>query len=317
MNRNQFALARLLATCCLAVACDALPPADAQYVAIRNSSAIRAMTPGPDGNIWFTYLTEPFAPGGQVGAIGSISPAGDVRTFVDSAIIAPNGITAARDGALWFTDDTEIGRITPAGEVTKFPLQGTHAQHLVEGTDGRIWFTETGDQIGAIGLDGKITEYPLPVKNAGLSDIATASDGVWVVETGLNRIGLLTLAGQSSFQQFPIPTSQSSPQAIVRGADGNLWFTESRAGKIARMSPGGAIVEFTDPGAEPFGIAAAPDGTLWYGDMRGRIANITPAGRITEFPLKNFNQTLWLAVGADGEVWFTATGQIGRLTRSK
>jgi len=314
MNRNQCTLARLLAVA-LAIGCDALPPSNPQYIIVANSSAIQAVTRGPDGNVWFTYLTEPFSTGGQTGAIGSVSPAGDVRAFFDPAIVRPNGITSARDGALWFTDDTEIGRITTDGQVTRFPLPGSHARYICEGTDGKLWFTETGDQIGSIDLGGNITEYPLPTSNAGLSGIASGAGGIWVVESGLNRIGLFNTAGPGTFEQFPITTPKSGAQAIVLGPDGNLWFTEPLAAKIARMSPDGNIVEFPDsPGTQPYGITAAPDGTLWYGDANGRIANITQAGKITEFIFKQFNGTLWLTIGSDGSVWFAASGQIGRLT---
>ncbi len=36
--------------------------------------------------------------------------------------------------------------------------------------------------------------------------------------------------------ELPIPTANSSPFGITTGPDGNLWFTESSAGQIGRIT---------------------------------------------------------------------------------
>src|SRR5438067_13217883 len=55
----------------------------------------------------------------------------------------------------------------------------------------------------------------------------------------------------------------SSPYGIVTGPDGNLWFTEFAANKIARMTPdGSSVTEFADglsPSSCPHGITVGPD----------------------------------------------------------
>ena len=37
----------------------------------------------------------------------------------------------------------------------------------------------------------------------------------------------------------------SQPRAITAGADGNLWFTEPSGNRIGRISPSGAVTEFS------------------------------------------------------------------------
>jgi hypothetical protein len=71
---------------------------------------------------------------------------------------------------------------------------------------------------------------------------------------------------------FPIPlVALVQPDGIVQGPDGSLWFTETGADEIGRMTPAGALTEFPLPAvAEPAGstgpppgptaIAAGPDG---------------------------------------------------------
>jgi streptogramin lyase len=70
-------------------------------------------------------------------------------------------------------------------------------------------------------------------------------------------------------------------------------------------------------GYTPQGIAAGPDGALWFAEYGKTIGRITTAGVITEFPVPTGgglgpNQ---IAAGPDGALWFTCPySQIGRIT---
>mgnify|MGYP003694016777 CR=1 FL=1 len=61
-----------------------------------------AITPGPDGNIWFTDQGTPSAPK----AIGRITTAGQITELSSglSANSIPGEITPGADGNVWFTD---------------------------------------------------------------------------------------------------------------------------------------------------------------------------------------------------------------------
>jgi len=88
--------------------------------------------------------------------------------------------------------------------------------------------------------------------------------------------------------EYKVP-SGNSPQVIVNGPDGNLWFTESNSQYIGRITVSGTatgtIKEFFVP-AFPSGITAAPDGNLWFTDPQGRaILRMTPNGAWTRYPL--------------------------------
>src|SRR5262249_27039557 len=76
-----------------------------------------------------------------------------------------------------------------------------------------------------------------------------------------------TIVAPAAVREFPIPTFQSNATSIARGPDGNLWFTEGLTGAIGRITPAGAITEFTTgitAGAQPNEITAGPDGNLWF-----------------------------------------------------
>ncbi|MBI3967259.1 MAG: hypothetical protein HY329_16615, partial [Chloroflexi bacterium] len=124
-----------------------------------------------------------------------------------------------------------------------------------------------------------------------------------------------------------IPTTNSRPTAIVRGADGNYWFTQTGANKIGRITPTGLITEFPipTPNAAPTGITAGPDGNVWFTETgANKIGRITPAGVLTEFAISpNASPTSvqnggprFITVGPDGNLWFTLfiTNKIGRMT---
>ena len=69
-----------------------------------------------------------------------------------------------------------------------------------------------------------------------------------------------------SIMEYPSPTSGAFPNHVALGPDGNLWFTESEANKIAMITPGRANTEYSVPtaGSQPTGIAPGPDGKIWF-----------------------------------------------------
>lgn len=90
-----------------------------------------------------------------------------------------------------------------------------------------------------------------------------------------------------------------------------------------RLTPAGAftlVAPLPAPTALPIGIAAGPDGNLWFAEAAGgRIGRIDPAtGATAEFPLPHAAcqqpgfegssgtacQVEYLAVGPDGAMWF-------------
>ncbi len=205
------------------------------------------ITPGPDGNLWFT---EP----AKAGAIGRINPStGKVSEF--SVGLTPKGklqgITAGPDGALWFTElqnPAAIGRITTTGTITEYRTGLTASSQpsgITAGGDGALWFTEFADPgaIGRITTTGTITEYRTGLTpNSKPTGITAADDGnVYFTEAGgPGRIGAITPAGLIS--ELATPTNNSQPTGITTGSDGNLWFTEvGNHGQIGTMTVAPAV----------------------------------------------------------------------------
>ncbi|HQR12509.1 MAG TPA: choice-of-anchor Q domain-containing protein [Casimicrobiaceae bacterium] len=116
-----------------------------------------------------------------------------------------------------------------------------------------------------------------------------------------------------------------SPRGIVLGPDGNIWFSEQTGDRIGRITPAGAVTEFSlSPGANPGGITVGPDNNIWFvervGNAVGKIVAI-PAngvvGTITVFPLPQPNSLpVSIVAGSDGNLWFLEFNgnRIGRIT---
>ncbi len=95
---------------------------------------------------------------------------------------------------------------------------------------------------------------------------------------------------------FSIPlVALVQPDGITTGADGKLWFAETAAYKIGRMTPAGVVTEFPLPATTlpagssgsppgPTAITAGPDGALWFTETSinpNAAANTVAIGRIT------------------------------------
>jgi virginiamycin B lyase len=105
--------------------------------------------------------------------------------------------------------------------------------------------------------------------------------------------------------EFPIPTSGSNAADITAGPDGNLWFTETNASKVASMTTTGEFTEYGVPYLPRGPITTAADGRIWFTAYRGIYA-ITTAGALTSYTGGLVNGGIGGLPGKD--VWLTTSG---------
>ncbi len=124
-------------------------------------------------------------------------------------------------------------------------------------------------------------------------------------------------AGQVS--DFPTPTTASGPEGITAGPDGNLWFAEFAADKIAEINPTThAISEFSTTTAmsRPLGIALGPDGNIWFTEWAmNQIGEINPTTHaMSEFPIPTASSfPVGIVAGPNGNMWFSESGGVGKI----
>lgn len=123
-------------------------------------------------------------------------------------------------------------------------------------------------------------------------------------------------ARAQSITEIPLSDPHSGLGRIVRGPDGNLWFTERQPNKIGTLpSSGGTVTEFaaaavTDGGLtlRTQSISPGPDGNVWYLGTEagsGYVGKITTAGVATAVSAVIRNRLYSITTGPDGNLWFT------------
>jgi len=192
------------------------------------------------------------------------------------------------DGNIWFTEDDAdvVARMTLSGVETDFitPTNGSFPTGITAGTDGNMWFTENGDglvapQIARISTSGAIAEFPSVVVPGG-------------------------------------------PEIPIDRGDGNIWYTTQAEGagvgslvfQNKTNATGGSIAL---AGRFPLGLAAGPDGNLYFVDRGGTVSRVSGAGgTVQTVQLAGGSAPTAIVLGPDGNMWFTETGasKIGRLT---
>ena len=227
-------------------------------------TSVLAITRGPDGLAWFAAFNKGF--------IGRVSANGVMKTFnTGLAANNSNDIITGPDGRLWYaTDFNGIGRMTVTGANSLKSIVNNADQPtaLAVGPDNRVWYVEwQGDDVGRMTASGAVVEYP--VGFAGFSNsfgIAKGGDNrIWFCDPQRNRIGRINANG-SGLKYFTAGLT-GSPDSIIAGPDGNLYFGEFQS-KIGRITTAGVITEYAIPnGALSFpvlGLTVGPDNNIWF-----------------------------------------------------
>jgi streptogramin lyase len=107
----------------------------------------------------------------------------------------------------------------------------------------------------------------------------------------------------------------STPRRILRVLAAVTLVTVSTLATAPAATAADGITLFTSGGIDrPRGIAAGPDGNVWFTSTH-RIGRITPTGQITLYADPgNVGALVDITSGPDGNLWFTTVRPIGRIT---
>ncbi len=248
---------------------------------------------------------ERFELGGEF--VGSWGDSADSKVAFSSTDtgLGPTGLAVGADGLIYVADtwNHRIVVLNPDGDqIREF---GGHADTTDDPTkvetepglffgprgvvvsDDEIYVTDTGNErVQVFGIDGSFKRTFGGFGNGPRQliepvGIALNADGlVYVADSGNARISVFTPSGDP-LDQWPVEAwsgmsadggRPSNQPYLTFAADGNLYATSSETGSIEVFSRDGAHLEsITDAGdealAQPIGIAAAPDGTLYVSDI--------------------------------------------------
>jgi streptogramin lyase len=269
----------------------------------------QAITPGPDGNLWFTEAGTK-----SIGILNPGNPGGPIFQFNFNTMpgalngTAPAAITTGPDGNIWFTDPlhNQLGRITvtanPANDVaTDFPLAAgllgfnTLQSRIISGPGGKLYFTEATFNPNFTVAKSAIGSYSPALGTWGQSaqlgsgeeplDLTTGpNQTIWVGEAVLAPMGgsftASAIAVLDASQVAPpilaeIPTTKPAggavpePIRIIAGPDGNIWLSDAANGAIDTVNPATDLITPT-----PITKTASNPSPLPQGIVTGPDGNI-------------------------------------------
>lgn len=216
--------------------------------------------PADNGGVWL-FDNDATDHDGNPIQVQQIGPTGTLTTFKTDEInqvFAPMAL--APDGSEWYSESAGnsdyLNNITDAGAQNKLPIPITDndltydVTSIAYGSDGTLWFTEHEpyDSLfpvgGAVGMLAPGTNTPQIVwsvpsnQDVGPSSLTAGPDGVMYFsyvggEGSASGLGEITADGRVTLAS----TSPYKPQSVVYGSDGNLWFVDTTANVVGRVSP--------------------------------------------------------------------------------
>ena len=242
------------------------------------------------------------SPGGVINTPGNVIatsfPAAPTEQIPLTAATATT--TAASIAANTTADDptaapAETQPTLPPGKVTmqEFNVpRGSHPHDVAPAPDGKVWYTAQGT--GELGLLDPATGETRHIRlGSGSSPhgVIVGPDGApWITDSGQNAIVRVDPSTEA-VQVYPLPDDTGYANLNTAAFDGNgvLWFT-GQSGFYGRLDPAVGVVEvFSAPrGRGPYGIAATPDGHIYYVSLAGshmaRVDTTTGAAEVLEPP---------------------------------
>src|SRR5262249_4983129 len=116
----------------------------------------------------------------------------------------------------------------------RIPTPGSQPVSIAAGRGGVVWVAEyAAGKLLRVSASGRMREFALPGRGRPYG-VASAPDGnVWFGDRGNNAIGVVTPGGHIA--EYPLPTPNAQPTAVVPLALGDFAFTEFVAGKVGRI----------------------------------------------------------------------------------
>jgi virginiamycin B lyase len=185
------------------------------------------------GVLWFT---------GQSGVYGRLDPVtGRVEVFDAPRGPGPYGITATRDGAVWYASlaGNHIARVDPVtgqATVVEPPTPGQGARRVWADSTGRVWVSEwNAGQVGVYDpATGAWREWRLPgEKPQAYAVYVDGGDVVWLSDFGANALVRFEPKSET-FTSFPLPDNPGNVRQIL-GRAGEVWGAESAADALVRI----------------------------------------------------------------------------------
>ena len=162
----------------------------------------------------------------------------------------------------------------------EYPVpKGSHPHDVAPAPDGSVWYTaQAPGELGRLDpKTGKTTHVRLGPDSHPHGVIVGPDGAPWVTDGGMNGIVRVDPITQE-LKAFFLPPGRGDVNLNTATFDheGILWFT-GQNGVYGRLDPKSGRIDLFDApkGRGPYGIATAPDGSVYYASLAGNhIARI-------------------------------------------
>jgi virginiamycin B lyase len=201
----------------------------------------------------------------------------------------------------------------------EYPTTGRGLHDAVPDGAGWVWYVD--QRAGTLGglnpATGEEVVVPLGASSAPHGIIMGPDGAAWITDGGQNaivRVDINTLA----VSVYRLPGATAGLNTATFDGRGVLWYT-GQGGFIGRLNPAdGVVTQVPTPrGRGPYGIATAPDGTVYFaslaGSYLGRIDNDDGAVTVLDPPTPNSGvRRVW--ADSRGRLYIAQynVGQLGR-----
>jgi virginiamycin B lyase len=268
-----------------------------------------------DGKLWIPYY-------GRGNEVVRLDPeTGEQTPFpLPSPKLAATGIHSvipAPDGTVWFTELAvgRIGHLDPStGKVTEYqntPLpdgRRTTAHTVRVDAAGRVW-ASGGPAISM--FDPKYERFEHYDLGGTYGNVVGQNGDQWF--TSFVAEGPIARVSKDGVLSKFHPPTKGKPQRLQVDADGTVWFTERRGGKIGRFDPKTeTFKEYPLPGPEPSPYAIGIDRyhMIWYSSHeQDTLGRLDPrSGEVTEYPYPHSEISMReFFLDAHGRMWYASS----------
>jgi len=223
-----------------------------------------------DGSLWYTDMLSD-----TLGRLDTST--GKIREYRVPAGSRPHGLVEDRSGMIWFTANQKsyIGRLDPAsGDVKEYAMpdpEATDPHTPVFDRKGMLWFTvQSGNFVGRLDpSSGAISLKKSPTPRSRPYGIAVDSKGTpFFCEFGTNKLASIS-PDTLTITEYDLPQG-ARPRRLAITPDNMVYYTDYARGRLGRLDPStGKVKDWPSPGgadSRPYGIAATPDGKIWYSE---------------------------------------------------
>lgn len=186
-----------------------------------------AMTLGPDGNVWFSDLS-------NTGNLGTVTSTGQIIEYAAAGLSGPNAIVTGPDGNIWCANGGNVVAFNP---VTHAVVHTVAVSANAIGTDGTNLWAGGASTLYKITTGGSSTSYTLP-GFVNFAYITAGSDGnIYASSYTQGKIAEFVPSTATELQLFQAIAGTNVQALANNPRDGRMYFADYSDNNLGYFTP--------------------------------------------------------------------------------